>query len=63
MNGLEEVLGAQLQLHVLGNAVIDHDRAQKRGLSLHILGKLKLGIGVIVNQSDRIGHRTSMAQR
>ena len=34
---LVEMLGAQLELDVLGEPVIDHQRAEQRGLGLDIL--------------------------
>jgi hypothetical protein len=34
---LEEMVGSELDLDVLGDAVVDHHRAQQRGFRLHIL--------------------------
>ncbi len=61
MDRFKEMFGPQFQLNILCHAIVDHQRAQQRGLCLDIMGQLHCGFG-IVNQSDRIGHGGTMPQ-
>ena len=61
MNRLEEMFGAQLELDIFGHPVVDHQRAEQGSLRLNIVRELNRRFAV-VNQSDRVGHLTSMAQ-
>ena len=59
---LKKMFGAQLQLHILCHAIVDHQRTQKGGLCLNIMGKLHSGVAGIVNQSNGVCHFSLMAQ-
>ncbi len=41
MQGLEEMLSFQLELDILHDAVVDHQRAQQRCLRLHVAGEFR----------------------
>ncbi len=59
---LEEMIGSELELDVLDQPIVDHQRAQQRGLGLDILRKRRgCGFGRRLGDSDDFGHGSSLA--
>ena len=50
MQRLEEMIGPKFELDVLDQAVVDHQRAEQRGLRLDVLGER---VGVRRFDADR----------
>src|SRR3546814_10854631 len=61
MHGFEEMLGAQPYLHILSDAVVDHQRAQQGGFRLDIARQAFFRRVLRGNQSYILGHVLSSA--
>jgi hypothetical protein len=56
MNGFKKMFGAQRELDILNQPVVDHERAEQRRFRLHIMGQGLGDVGLFGNNAQMFSH-------